>query len=105
MMFSLLLMVSFPLIAAESPQKVPMSDDVVCRLNEIEIIYKGYLTSGMTATEAARETLKWQEIRYPTIMYPLPEEDYKDETDHKPKPKIKKGYRLKRRHKKKVLDK
>lgn len=75
--------------AAQQPQKIQMSDDMLDRLNEIESMYSQCINAGMNQEQAQQAALHWYEKRYPIFMYPLPKEDYKDSKKGKDKAKKK----------------
>lgn len=71
MVYFLIIWITICSFASQSPQKVILSDDVLDRLNELEIVYKTYLNSGMTQKDAASATMQWQDTRYPILLKQL----------------------------------
>jgi hypothetical protein len=61
-------LVLFCISAAQTPQKIHLSDSVLDRLSEIEDIYRGLLASGVSPEQALISTMEWQEVRYPTKL-------------------------------------
>ncbi len=77
------LLLSCSIMASDTPQKIKLSEDVLDRMNELEEVYTSYLKAGMAPKEAEKAAVQWQDTRYPVILYPLTEKDYKKEDDKK----------------------
>lgn len=82
MKYLLIILITLGSFASQAPQKVVLSDDVLDRLNELEVVYKTYLKAGMTSKDASNATMHWQDTRYPILLAQL-----KKKSDKKTKEK------------------